>query len=150
MKFARLLLVAGRNFLVRPRTMRDGPFEQSTIIEFIRQDGLEEIQIGNRFGVFQNTLNYKQTPEACLKRRASGAGNGDRLLLLVAWSVGFSAGRFRCARRSRCTGGAVANAGAISCANAGAISRTDALAIGCTNARAVSCTNAVTWSRSRR
>ncbi len=80
MKFARLLLVAGRNFLMRPRTMRDGPFEQSKIIELVRQNGLEEVQVWNRFGVFQNALNYKQTPEACLKRLASGVGNGDRLL----------------------------------------------------------------------
>jgi hypothetical protein len=27
---------------------------------------LEEVQIGNRFGVLQDVLNYKQTPEACL------------------------------------------------------------------------------------
>jgi hypothetical protein len=54
MKFARLLLVARRNLLVRPRAMSDGPFEQSTIIELISQDGLEEIQIGNRFGVLQD------------------------------------------------------------------------------------------------
>ena len=80
MKFARLLLVAGRNFLMCPRTMRDGPFEQSTINELVSQDGLEEVQIGNRFGVLQDALNYKQTPEACLKRRASGAGMENRLL----------------------------------------------------------------------
>ena len=67
MKFARMLLVARRDFLMRPRTMSDGPFEQSTIVELVSQNGFEEIQIGNRFGVFQNALNYKQTPEACLK-----------------------------------------------------------------------------------
>ena len=67
MKFACLLFIARRNFLMRPRTMCDGPFEQSTIIELVSQNGLEEIKIGNRFGVFQNALNYKQTPEACLK-----------------------------------------------------------------------------------
>jgi len=66
MKFARLLLVARRNFLMRPRTMGDSPFEQSKIIELVSQDGLEEVQIGNRFGVLQDVLNYKQTPEACL------------------------------------------------------------------------------------
>ena len=80
MKFARLLLVARRYFLVCPRAMCDGPFEQSKIIELVRQNGLEEFQVGNRFGVLQNALNYKQTPEACLKRLASGVGNGDRLL----------------------------------------------------------------------
>ena len=68
MKFARLLLVARRNFLMGPRTMSDSPFEQSKIIELVSQDGLEEVQIGNRFGVLQDELNYKQTPEACLKK----------------------------------------------------------------------------------
>jgi len=52
---------------VRPRTVGDGPFEQSTIVELVSQNGLEEIQIGSRVGVLQNGLNYKQTPEACLK-----------------------------------------------------------------------------------
>ena len=74
MKFTRLLFIARRNFLVRPRTMRDGTFEQSTIVELVSQNGLEEIEIGNRFGVLQNAVNYKQTPEACLKRPASGVG----------------------------------------------------------------------------
>src|ERR1044072_2974400 len=129
MKFPRLLLVARRNFLVRPRTMSDCSFEQSTIVELVGQDGLEEIQIGNRFGVLQDAVNYKQTAEACLKRRASGAGNGDRLLWLVAWSIGFSAGRFRSASRSRCTGGAVTNARAIGITNALAIRITNTLAI---------------------
>jgi len=67
MKFACLLLVARRNFLVRPRTMSDGAFEQSKIIKLVSQDGLEEVQVGNRFGVLQDVVNYKQTPEACLK-----------------------------------------------------------------------------------
>lgn len=67
MKFARLLLISGRNFLVRPRTVGDGPFEQSTIVELVSQNGFEEIQIGSRVGVLQSGLNYKQTPEACLK-----------------------------------------------------------------------------------
>src|ERR1044072_9873248 len=142
MKFPRLLLVARRNFLVRPRTMSDCSFEQSTIIELVGQDGLEEIQIGNRFGVLQDAVNYKQTPEACLKRLAAGAGNGDRLLWLVAWSVGFSARRFRRAGRSRCAGGAVADARTICCTNACAVSGA--------NARPISCANAVTRSRSRR
>lgn len=67
MQFARLLFIARRNFLMRPRTMCDRAFEQSAIIEVVCQDGLEEVQIGNRFGVLQNAVNYKQTPEACLK-----------------------------------------------------------------------------------
>jgi hypothetical protein len=41
---------------------------------------LEEIEIGNRFGVLQNAVNYKQTPEACLKRLASGVGMEARLI----------------------------------------------------------------------
>ena len=66
MQFARLLFIARRNFLMCPRPVCDRAFEQSAIIELVSQDGLEEVQIGNRFGVLQNALNYKQTPEACL------------------------------------------------------------------------------------
>ena len=72
MEFACLALIARRHLLVCPRTVRYGAFEQSTIFEVISEDRFEEIQIRNRFGIFQNGLNYKQTPEACLK--ASGAG----------------------------------------------------------------------------
>ena len=79
MKFARLLLVAGRNLLVRPRTMSNRSFEQSTIIELVSQNGLEEVQIGNRFGVLQNGVNYKQTPEACLKTDCFRRWNGDQI-----------------------------------------------------------------------
>ena len=78
MQLARLLFVARRNFLVRPRTVGDGPLEQSTIIELVSQNGLEEIQIGNRFGVLQNVLNYKQTPEACLKTTSFRRWNGEQ------------------------------------------------------------------------
>ena len=48
MKLARLLFVAGRNFLMRPRTVSDGAFEQSTIFELVSQNRFEEVQIGNR------------------------------------------------------------------------------------------------------
>ncbi len=54
MQFARLELVAGRDFLVRPRAMCDGSFEQRTIFEFVSENRFEEVQIGNRFGIFQN------------------------------------------------------------------------------------------------
>ena len=77
MEFACLALVAGRNFLMRPGTMRDGAFQQSTIFEVISEDRFEEIQIRSRFGIFQNALNYKQTPEACLK--SSRRWNGDKM-----------------------------------------------------------------------
>ena len=66
-QFASFELVAGRNFLMRPRAVRDGPFEQRAIVEFVSENRFEEIEIGNRFGIFQNRRNYKQTPEACLK-----------------------------------------------------------------------------------
>ena len=74
MQFAGLELVARRYFLMRPRAMRDGSFEQRAIFESVSENRFEEVQIGNLFGIFQNTMNYKETPEACLKRRASGAG----------------------------------------------------------------------------
>ena len=67
MEFARLELVAGRDFFMRPRSVCDGTFEQRTICEFVSENRFEEVQIGNRFGIFQNTGNYKQTSEACLK-----------------------------------------------------------------------------------
>jgi hypothetical protein len=60
MKFASLALIAGRDLLVRPGTMRDRAFEQSTIFEVISEDRFEEIEIRNRFGIFQNARNYKQ------------------------------------------------------------------------------------------
>ena len=74
MQFARLEFVAGRYFLMRPRAVGDGSFEQRAIFESVSENRFEEVQNGNLFGIFQNTVNYKQTPEACLKRRASGAG----------------------------------------------------------------------------
>ena len=45
MKFARLLLVAGRNFLVRPRTMRDGTFQQGTIVKLVTENGFQAVEI---------------------------------------------------------------------------------------------------------
>ena len=53
-KFARLVFVAGRNFLMRPGTVRDGPFEQSTIFKLVSQNGFEESEIGNRVRILQN------------------------------------------------------------------------------------------------
>ena len=136
MKLTCLLFVARRNFLVGPRTMGDGPLEQVKIVKLVSQNGLEEVEIGNRFGVLQNALNYKQTPEACLKRRASGVGMENRLLLLVAWSVSFSTSGFRC--WSRCTCGTVTDALAIR--------RTNTLSIGGAKTRAISGTNAIARS----
>ena len=60
MKLAGLALVTGRNLLVRPRAVSDGPFEQSTIVEVIGQNRFEEVQIGSRFGIFQNALDYNK------------------------------------------------------------------------------------------
>ena len=73
MQFACLALIARRHLLVCPRTVRDGAFEQSTIFEVISEDRFEEIQIRNRFGIFQNALNYKQNAGS-LSKKASGAG----------------------------------------------------------------------------
>ena len=60
MEFASLAFVTRRNFLVRPRAVRDGPFEQSTIFEVVGQNRFEEVQIGSRFGIFQNALDYNK------------------------------------------------------------------------------------------
>jgi hypothetical protein len=42
-QFAGLAFVSRGNFLVGPRTMSDGPFEQSTIFEVVRENRFEEI-----------------------------------------------------------------------------------------------------------
>ena len=60
--------------------MSDSAFEQSAIFKLVIENGFEEVQIGNRFGIFQNAPNYKQTPEACLK--SFRRWNGERLLLV--------------------------------------------------------------------
>src|SRR5689334_17109354 len=102
-EFACLAFVARRNFLVRPRTMRDGAFQQSTIFEVICEDRFQEIQIRNRFGIFQNGLNYMQTPEACLK--ASGAGMETKcvfsLLVVASWFISLGSTRLGSSRRGR-------------------------------------------------
>ena len=54
MKFTCLLFVSWRYLLVGPRTVSDGPFEQSTIFEVVSKNRFEEVQIRNRFGIFQN------------------------------------------------------------------------------------------------
>ncbi len=59
-KFTCLPFVSGRYFLVRPRTVSDGPFEQSTIFEVVSKNRFEEVQVRNRFGIFQNALNYSK------------------------------------------------------------------------------------------
>ena len=63
MEFACLAFIARRDLLVRPRPMSDGAFEQSTIFEPVREDRFEEVEIGNRFGIFQNGVNYSKSNE---------------------------------------------------------------------------------------
>lgn|ERR1700752_1031537 len=60
MKFASLTFITRRNFLVRPRTVSDGAFEQSTIFEIVGENRFEEVQVRNRFGIFQNTVDYNK------------------------------------------------------------------------------------------
>ena len=55
------LLVSRRYLLVRPGAVSDRSFEQSTICEVISQNRFEEIEIGNRFGILQNALNYTRS-----------------------------------------------------------------------------------------
>jgi hypothetical protein len=59
-QFTSLEFVTRGNFLVSPRTMSDGPFEQSTILKVVRENRFEEIQVGSRFGIFQSALDYNK------------------------------------------------------------------------------------------
>ena len=74
MELAGFALVAGRDLLVCPGTMRDGAFQQSTIFEVIGEDRFEEIQIRSRFGIFQSAQNYMQNAGSLSKsfRRWNG------------------------------------------------------------------------------
>lgn len=40
--------------------MRDGPLEQRAIFEVVIQNRFEEIEVGNRFGVFQSVQDYNK------------------------------------------------------------------------------------------
>jgi hypothetical protein len=60
MKPASLSLVTRRNLLVRPRTVSDSAFEQSTILELVGENRFEEVQIRNRFGIFQSAVDYNK------------------------------------------------------------------------------------------
>lgn len=60
MKFASLSFVTWRNFLVRPGTVSDSTFEQSTIVEVVGKNRFEEVQIRNRFGIFQSAVDYNK------------------------------------------------------------------------------------------
>ena len=60
MQLARLVIVAGWNLLVGPRTMSDCSFEQSPIFKLVIQNRFEEIEVRNRFGVFQSSTNYNK------------------------------------------------------------------------------------------
>ena len=93
MEFACLELVTRRDFLVRPRAVSDSAFEQSTIFELVSENLFEEVEVGNRFGIFQNGVNYSKSNEkgwpssatpamvSCLNRLATiarfiGLGSG--------------------------------------------------------------------------
>jgi hypothetical protein len=66
--------------------MGDGSFQQRTIFELVSENRFEEVQIGNRFGIFQNTVNYKQTPEGCLNRSLRLCVS----LCAFAWKISFT------------------------------------------------------------
>jgi hypothetical protein len=58
---AGVLLVTGRNLLMGPRTVRDGAFKQSAIIEFVIENCFEEVQVRDRVCcVFQNKRDYNK------------------------------------------------------------------------------------------
>jgi hypothetical protein len=40
--------------------MSDGAFEQSTIFEIVGENRFEEVQIRNRFGIFQSAVDYNK------------------------------------------------------------------------------------------
>jgi len=60
---------------MRPRAMGDGSFQQRTIFELVSENRFEEVQIGNRFGIFQDAVDYKQTPEGCHRTERGSAGS---------------------------------------------------------------------------
>ena len=60
MQLARLVIVAGCNLLVGPRTMCDCSFEQSPIFKLVIQNRFEQIEVRNRFGVFQSSTDYNK------------------------------------------------------------------------------------------
>ena len=68
MKFASLPLVTWRNLLMRPRTVSDGTFEQSTIFEFVIENRFEEVQIRDRFGILQSAVDYNKRRKLVEKR----------------------------------------------------------------------------------
>src|ERR1041385_4945186 len=82
--------------------MRDGAVEQSTIFEVIGEDRFQEIQIRNRFGIFQNELNYKQNAGSLSK--SSRRWNGDEmpfgLLVVTSWFIRLGSSRLGATGRS--------------------------------------------------
>src|SRR4026209_1548662 len=68
MKLASLAFVTRRNLLVCPRTVSDGAFEQSTIFEIVGENRFEEVQIRNRFGIFQSAVDYNKRRQLVDKR----------------------------------------------------------------------------------
>ena len=60
MQFAGLEFVAGSYFLMSPRAVCDGSFEQRAIFKFVSENRFEEVQIGSRFGIFQDALDYNK------------------------------------------------------------------------------------------
>ena len=74
-KLTCLLFVTGRDLLMRPGTVSDGAFEQSTIFEFVGQNRFEEVQIGNRFGIFQNLRIIANAGSLSKNTTASGVLN---------------------------------------------------------------------------
>ena len=55
------MLISGRYLFMGPGSMRDGSFEQNTIVEGIGKDALEEIEIwSRRIGVSQDTSDYNK------------------------------------------------------------------------------------------
>lgn len=68
MELAGLELVAGRNFLVRPGTMSNSTFEQSTIFEVVGKNRFEEVEVGNRFRILQSAADYNKRRKLVEKR----------------------------------------------------------------------------------
>ena len=60
MQFARFELVARCDALVGPRTMSDRTFEQRSIFEAVIQNRFEEVEVRDRFGVFQSVQDYNK------------------------------------------------------------------------------------------
>ena len=86
-QFASLQFITRRDFLVCPRAMSDGSFEQRTIFEIVGEDRFKEVEVRIRFGILQSGPNYNNAGSLSKLRRASGGETDNGITPLSAWSI---------------------------------------------------------------